>query len=885
MLQPKLIKTMVAMSVASVIAQAHAIDVSEVQYKNEDVASGNLVIRPTNENFINNGFIQGQVNYDNPPDTATTNPQMINVGTIGSGTNLTNFAFNQTGTFYVKRDITNYGLTKSKRFLNVDQIYGSDANMVVRNLGRSVNNVFLEGDIDTKTTNNYGLIKSNKYLLNSVSGNFVNYGVVDASSLRNAPNGPYGSYENKGVQIINGKAEIGSGGVVNIDGIDMTISNGYISNEHISSWIWTEEVVVHGTDHQRGHNITHQIINGDVFKVDDSTPVKVTESIFNATLDFSKNNAKTIIISDSIYNGSDRFKNIDIDYHPDTKVDFKGKSVINGDLFFKNINGDTRVENNNYLGMDNTVILNGDIDGDFGNKGKLNTYLTINNNPANPNANLKVFHNIRNLASMNVAGKTTIYETANFENVKNINIQKGADLVLRVDTTKRDTVSNDITGHALYNNVGVLASNGGKLIVDALPTDPTQGEIINFGGTTLATSVNNKNIAAASTLVNYEKISDNQIKVSIKQSLPTLNEYEQIYDAILNSGNVVELGATSNSLNGGADKANERVYWTLEQIYSANPYGYTMKANRDSLKLFTNALDYQTIMPRQGENILTARAIYTGNRADNYASGKGHYTEKNLKTSSNAYGTVISNEYGLDNKSVGMALGYNRQDVDFKGLSKIKNNNFYAGLFLKNRFGNFLTKIGADYQFTRSNIEHNIVNDADRFENKAKVTNHTASAYLEGKYAFNFGEHFSLAPVAKVAYYYVHQGDIDEGQGRLATKVKKANLNLVDVEGGLDLAFRNYLFGGSLKQVLHLGAVGTFGDTEKTLYGSFLPSATGGANEYYFKGATIPKVMGKVGYRIEYETLSKFIYSIGGNYQVGKQNQNFDANVGLGYKF
>ena len=123
-------------------------------------------------------------------------------------------------------------------------------------------------------------------------------------------------------------------------------------------------------------------------------------------------------------------------------------------------------------------------------------------------------------------------------------------------------------------------------------------------------------------------------------------------------------------------------------MYANNPYTYTVKSSRDSLKLFEDNISYLTIKPKKDEMIVQGKAIYTGVKSDNGAYGKNYYGfdtgHRNYKTTTNTVGGLATFEYGLSDKtSVGFVLGGNNQDINFKGSSKIKGNSLYLGAFTK----------------------------------------------------------------------------------------------------------------------------------------------------------------------------------------------------------
>ena len=130
-----------------------------------------------------------------------------------------------------------------------------------------------------------------------------------------------------------------------------------------------------------------------------------------------------------------------------------------------------------------------------------------------------------------------------------------------------------------------------------------------------------------------------------------------------------------------------------------NPYTYTLKSLRDSLKLFEDNISYLTIKPKKNEMIVQSKAIYTGVKNNRSASRKNYYgfdtNHKNYKITTNTVGELATFKYGLSDDTAGK-VSYNLE------LEQINRMIYTAGMsleFTKDYNRNVNTTIGIGYKF------------------------------------------------------------------------------------------------------------------------------------------------------------------------------------------
>lgn len=290
--------------------------------------------------------------------------------------------------------------------------------------------------------------------------------------------------------------------------------------------------------------------------------------------------------------------------------------------------------------------------------------------------------------------------------------------------------------------------------------------------------------------------------------------------------------------------------------------------------------------------IVQGKAIYTGVRNDSGASGSNYYGfdngHRNYKTTTSTYGGLATLEYGLSDKtSAGIALGGNHQNTNFKGSSKIKGNSLYLGAFSKTDIDNFKLMGGIGYQYTSADVERGVSNRYNSFNTGDKYDINSLNAFIEGKYVYKLVDDWSIEPKLKLSYYHIDQDKVNEGYNpqQLSMKASKATSNTTDIEIGTDFVKNISLKNGQLKNILSLGIITTNGDRNEKLTRNILGKNNDG-NSFDIEGVKLPKTSGKVSYNLELEKTNGFIYTAGLSLEFAKDyNRNFNATLGMGYKF
>ena len=410
-------------------------------------------------------------------------------------------------------------------------------------------------------------------------------------------------------------------------------------------------------------------------------------------------------------------------------------------------------------------------------------------------------------------------------------------------------------------------------------------ELVGKDGKVYAVDKANKNAYELNQITNRNDLSDFYNSNLYKK-------LDKVYQSVISAEEIGKLANTTLLEDKTYNESLGELLTLLDQIYANNPYAYTLKSSRDSLKLFEDNLSYLTIKPKKDEMIVQGKAIYTGVKNDSNASGKNYYGfdtgHRNYKTTTNTVGGLATFEYGLSDKtSVGFVLGGNNQNINFKGSSKIKGNSLYLGTFAKTDVDNFKFMSGVGYQYTSADADRKISNRYDSFSTGDKYDINSLNVFAEAKYVYNAEHDWTVEPKLRLSYYYIEQERVNEGYtpGQISMRADKADSNTADVEIGVDFIKSLYLAKGKLKNILSLGVINTIGDKSKELNGYILGKEKDG-NKFNIQGVELPKTSGKVSYSLELEQTNGMIYTAGVSLEFAKDyNRNVNATVGIGYKF
>lgn len=644
----------------------------------------------------------------------------------------------------------------------------------------------------------------------------------------------------------------------------------------------------------------------------------VTDSIINGynTAVFLENSTQ-LTVNNTIFNGGGLKNDVAVikGSSGDNIVNILETSVINGAVDL----GD----GNDKLSIANNVKINGNLSGGLGNDilnlGSLSTIKMP--------LNLNIFHDIVKFEKINTNGNITLFETSKIAGADKINLESG-NLVLRVDPTVM--TNGKFIGHALYGNNGTLTGSGGNLVVGL--NGLGEGAIISMGGTTIDPNMNDSwwkdtDHVKTNSLVLDGKLSADgkEIYITVLELIPLspaipippidphppiipptkptptpsivvdsllYKKLNKIYQSIITAGEIGDLANTTLLENKTYNESLGGLLTILDQMYANNPYAYTVKSSRDSLKLFESNLSYITLKPKEGEIIIQGKVIYTGVKNDNGAYGKDYYGfdtgHRNYKTTASTAGGLATLEYGLSPKaSIGLILGGNNQDINFKGSSKIEGNSFYLGTFAKTGVYNFEFMSGIGYQYTIAKTDRSVSNRYDSFSTQDRYNINSLNAFTEIKYIYNAEKNWTIEPKVKVSYYFIEQDKVNEGYTpkQISMKIDKISSNTADIEFGIDFVKNLYLTNGKLKNILSLGIINTIGNKSKELNGYIIGNEKNGS-KFDIQGIKLPKISEKISYNLELEKTNGIIYTAGVNLEFAKDyNRNMNITVGIGYKF
>ncbi|MBC2856961.1 autotransporter outer membrane beta-barrel domain-containing protein [Cetobacterium sp. 2A] len=863
-----------------------------------DVYGNNLRVSSTINNINNKGIIVGKlkaegdkpfiygggngINLGTDPNTDSSKYNILKIENSGI---VKGIKESEKGNYYSSGNGISFGDSntygKIQEIVNTGIIGGNKNAINIRLVEILQNEGILYGE---KTTSYSPTIFNKKGIEILLSSN-------GSGEINNIINGNEGTSLD-GKIIINGQRYDENGhatDTANIAKDSYIISNGNVYSNNIinGAGISKGALIVQG-----GTHVSDSIVNGfnTAVYLDDLSQLTATNTIFNGG--GLKNDVAVI-------KGSDN----------DNVASILGNSIINGNVDLGN--GDDT------LTIANTVQINGNLDGgndlDILNLGEKTTSKVA--------SNLNIFHEINNFENISTNGDITLFEVAKVTGADEINLESG-NLILRVDPTI--TLDGKVTGHALYGNNGTLSSTGGNLVIglNGIGANTT----VSMGGTTITSGTNDSwwkdtDHIKTNSLVLDGKLSDDgkDVNITIKEFIPLepskpippidppidppvdpptvidsllYEKLNKVYQSTVTAGEIGALANTTLLEDKTYEESLGGLLTILDQIYANNPYAYTLKSSRDSLKLFEDNMSYLTIKPKENEWIIQGKGIYTGVKNDNASSGKNYYGfdtgHRNYKTTTSTSGGLATFEYGLSDKtSIGGVIGGNNQDINFKGSSKIKGNSLYLGTFAKTDINNFKLMAGLGYQYTAADADRSVSNMYDSFKTSDKYDINSLNAFAEVKYSIEGNDNWTLEPKARLSYYYIEQDSVNEGYtpGQLSIAVDKANSNTADLELGIDLIKNVYLQQGKLKNIFSFGIINTIGDKSKELNGYVLGNSKDG-NKFDIQGIELPRTSGKVAYNLELEQTSGMIYTAGVSMEFAKDyNRNASATIGLGYKF
>ncbi|WP_231940470.1 autotransporter outer membrane beta-barrel domain-containing protein [Fusobacterium ulcerans] len=573
----------------------------------------------------------------------------------------------------------------------------------------------------------------------------------------------------------------------------------------------------------------------------------------------------------------------------DSILSIEEKSIINGKIELAGANNIITIKES---------IINGDILATAGN----NTLNLIGNRDEKRvvlyNNTMNIFNEISGFANLNIVNNVAFYENAKITNVGKINIQKDGILVLRIDSTVKDSSNGKIKGHALYENTGTIKSiDCGKLLL-AL-NGAGKENIISFNTTTLGEGLNNDTIGTTSKLHTVDRISDNEIMISSILDLPDYLKYPQlnkIYHGILSVEDLI------GNFNVDDDEKLSTFLGYLNDIYAGNPYSYSNELSRKSAGMFRDIVTDNIFKADAGKWMIYGGLTHVdGGTKDTYY-GKGYYTydigSSDMDADTKITGAYMLGEYGIsDTLTSGVVIGGNKLKSDLSNGSKVDGSALYLGAYAKKYIGNLKVTAGAGFQYGDYDADRIAVNKVASstaepvMQYSDNYNDMTYDIYLNGRYSHQVGENLFLEPYGTLSYTYIDQDGANEGSKALAIETDSKSFDYTVGKIGVDLK----------KVIPHEKGTSTL--TAGVSYTKILD----GAEEEYitgrFKGGSDFDILvahkneHSIGLNAKYalELENGVLFDIKGTYSVERDSHNgsgknktkgeWIAGAGMGYKF
>ena len=800
---------------------------------------------------------------------------------------------------------------------------------IIMGKGKSSGKGLLSESTSGDKINNFGIIYGNTHAIDTNStGEPVgsNYGLLigglDSVTIENAGSGDT-NIKNYGIVF----TEAGS---------SYTISHRYTGGEEVTVDMFSKKrdmkvknasTSASGSESILGNTYENYILNGitDTLKVS-GTGNTIKGSVVNAytsAIKFDNTGDNSLTISGSIINGGLDDNGIAI------KGDSKNDELIleAGEITFKDgnekintvINGSIDLGGgDNKLTISEGTVINGEIITGSG-KNTLILGKEILNRSAEQEE-INIFNNIKGFDETSIKGNVTIFDKTYVFNkdlsvveekltaeLGDITLENGSNLMLKIDDTQKE--GDKITGHALHGNTGSISSNGGKLLLDVGKL--SAGTIVNFGGTELTDSMKGNEVNyssgitldSLSLLHNIEKISNKDIKVTIKGSLPVMsypddinyNQLNKIYQGIISTDQVKYFDILSQ-------KNLSTFLEYLNNIYAGSPYSYSSELSRKSTEMFRDIVTENIFRPETNKWMIYGGLTHVdGGTKDTYY-GKGYYTydigSSDMDADTKITGAYMLGEYGVsDTLSSGVVIGGNKLKSDLSNGSKVDGSALYLGAYAKKYVGNLKVTAGAGFQYGNYDADRIAVNKvaSSTGEPVMKYSDNyndiTYDIYLNGRYSHQVGDNLFLEPYATLSYTYIDQDGANEGNKTLAIETDSKSFDYTVGKVGVDL--KKVIPHEKGKSTLSAGVSYTKildGADEEHITGRF----KGGSD---FDILVAHKNEHSIGLNAKYalELENGVIFDVKGTYSVERDSHNGSAKnktkgewivgAGLGYKF
>ena len=606
----------------------------------------------------------------------------------------------------------------------------------------------------------------------------------------------------------------------------------------------------------------------------------INNSIINAVknaVTFDGENL-TLGLNNTVVNGG-YGENIILGDSNKNSLNISGESIINGNI---SLGGE-----NDSLSLDNTVQINGILDG---GKGVEDTLAFNSSTTKSEDKNINILCDIKNFEKTNISSDVTLFEKTidSDGNIKNLSAQLGditigenGELTLRVDGTEK--ADGKVTGHALYENKGsITAENGGKLTLNTFGFG--ESEIIDFKETDLS-NLKEEDINLSSALHDSEIGENNTITVSAKKDLEDLDiaNYEKlnkIYHSILNSENLDKF-TVSEEQYGAFTKY-------LHDIYAGNPYAYSSELSRKTMSMMKNLAD-KDLKPELNKWAVYGGLTHTDGGTENSYYGKGYYTydigSRDISADTKITGAYFKAEYGKsEDVTTGIIFGGNNSETEI-GASKVEGDSFYFGAYAKKYINDFRFTLGAgfqhgDYKADRTAIGYDGITETRKFSEN--YHDRGFNIYGNTKYSKELGNNFFFEPSATLEYSYVDQDKAGE-DGVLAIETDSKNFDYLS--GAVNLDLRKEIKSDKFTHSFIAGV-----SYERMLSGydeEYITGRIKGGTDFDILVPEKEKDIFSLNVKYELETEKGFIFDVKGSYRFehDTDKDEWAVGTGIGYKF
>ena len=475
---------------------------------------------------------------------------------------------------------------------------------------------------------------------------------------------------------------------------------------------------------------------------------------------------------------------------------------------------------------------------------------------------------------------------------KKINLNKN-DLILGIDYEKKDE-DGKVIGHALYDNGITVNNNDGNLIVEA--STASKNSIISMGKENASVIENGENIflsGSANHNVSYDR-DNNVINVTIKDHIIGENEavkyahLDRIYQSIVDASKIGLMAPSSTLTDKTEDEAIKAQLKFYGKIYNSTPYAYSKDISRETANMVNDSIMDSRFKADEGRWLHYGAIAGQGYDDDNSYYGRGYYNSVDLgvaevNVKSDIYSAYYMGEYGKTDK---LALGYviagNNSNTDI-GESDLKGSGYYLGAYAKYNTGNLRLIAGLGYQHNYYEADRRVSNDYQSMSVEKKYTDDTLTAYSGIRYIHNLADGLTVEPYARVSLTQIMQHSIKEADnGDLSISVDGKDFTTVDSEIGVDLVKSTTVKDGKVNLIAGVGAEIMLDGYERE---NLTAKINGSSKTFNIVSEEEENFRGKVSLGVEYEKTNGVFYNAKGSYIRTEDNNNYNFEIGIGYRF